>query len=97
MWEEGRGAGERVGELDGMIVECFQKGYAILEQPMLKLKAELLLGMGWYLEAQDVLREALARIKAVSQAFVDPGIRRVYLADPRRQAFLELVRRARPS
>jgi serine/threonine protein kinase/tetratricopeptide (TPR) repeat protein len=95
-WDEGMEMGGRMAELERMIQECFQKGYAILEQPMLRLKAELLIGAGWYVEAQDVLREALGRIKAVSSGFTDPELRRIYLADPRRQRFLELVRLARP-
>ena len=62
---------------------------------MLELKARLLMGLGSPMEAQDVLREALARIKAVSSAFTDPRLREIYLADPRRQRFLELIRASR--
>jgi hypothetical protein len=83
--------------LNGMIRDCFERGYAILEMPMLELKAVLLMKLGRFVEAQDVLREALGRIKVVSSGFTDPHLRRVYLGDPRRQRFLELTRLARPS
>jgi hypothetical protein len=87
---------ERLAALEALEADLNRSGYALLELPTLQLRAELLIGDGRLLEAQDVLRRAIERIRRVAGELEAP-LRKRYLGDPRRQRFLELIRACRPS
>lgn len=80
-------------ELRALIRDALDRGFVSLEVDALKLLIDRLIWQGWFNEAQDALKAALARIKVAADGFTEPELRRAYLSSPKRQAFLELSAR----